>query len=145
MASERKDKLVSLRLPLSHYNYLRSCAREKKITLSEFMRTIIEKDQKESGDNEPTLTEVTIYLRKLTDSQRGELLDKIEGSEKRKMAFFINDVISREPDIKGKKLCKVVSEELNLPVTLDLKRRVYLRLKSFRRKKKLVEGLENEY
>ena len=109
------------------------------------MRTIIEKDQKESGDNEPTLTEVIIYLRKLTDSQRGELLDRIEGSEKRKITSFINDVISREPDIKGKKLCRVVSKELNLPVTLDLRRKVYLRLKSFRRKKKLVEGLESKY
>ena len=145
MASERKDKLVSLRLSLSHYNYLRSTACEKQITLSEFMRTIIEKYRNVSGDNEPTLTEVTIYLKKLTDSQRGELLDKIEGTEKRKITAFINDAINREPDIKGKKLCRVVSEELDLPVTLDLKRRIYLRLKSFRRRKKLVEGLESKY
>ena len=145
MISERKDKLVSLRLPLSHYNYLRSRAHEKNITLSAFVRTIIEKNRGGTADNEPTLTEVTAYLKKLTASQRDEILDKIEGSRKRKITSFINDVISREPDIKGKKLCKVVSEELNLPVTLDLKRKVYLRLKSFRRKKKLVEGLESEY
>ena len=145
MTSERKDNLVSLRLPQSLYDYLRSRALEKGITLSEFMRMIIEKYQKESGDNEPTLTEVTIYLKKLTDSQRGELLDRIEGNEKRKIKSFIDDVINREPDIKGKKLCRVVSEELNLPLTLDLKRKVYLRIKSFRRRKKLVNGLESKY
>ena len=109
------------------------------------MRTVIEKSQKESGDSGPTLTEVTVYLKGLTDSQRDKLLDKIEGSEKRKIKSFIDKVIEREPGIKGKKLCKLVSEGLNLPITLDFKRKVYLRLKSFRRKKKLVEKLESEY
>ena len=145
MTSERKDKLISLRLSLTHHDYLCSRAEEKKITLSEFMRIIIEKSQKESADNGPTLTEVTAYLKGLTDSQRDELLDKIEGSKKRRISSFINEVAGREPGIKGKKLCKLVSEKLNLPITLDLKRKVYLRLKSFRRKKKLVEKLESEH
>jgi len=145
MPREPKDRLVSLRLTVSHHDYLRSHADKSNMTLSEVMRTIIEKTLKESRGNEPTLAEVTAYLKKLSNSERDEILDKVESSKKRKFTSFINKVLNQQPAIKGKMLCKIVSEELNLPITLDLKHKVYLRIKSFRRKKKHVENLENQY
>lgn len=145
MTSERKGRLMSFRLPESYYNYISSSAKEKAVSTSEFIRIAIEKTRREPGDNEPAGAEVVAYLKKLTISQRDEILDKVEGGEKRKIRSFITDAISREPGIKGKKLCEMVSEEFNLPITLDLKHTVYLRIKSLRRRKNLVDKLEKEY
>ena len=39
----------------------------------------------------------------------------------------------------------MVSKEFGLPITLDLKHKVYLRIKSLRRRKNLVEKLKKEY
>ena len=145
MASARKGKLLSFRIPESDYNYVRSTAKRKAINISEFIRTAIEKTRRKPGDSEPTLTEVVAYFKKLTASQRDEILDRAEGSQKRKIRSFITDAVSREPGIKGKKLCEMVSREFGLPITLDLKHNVYLRIKSVRRRKNLVEKLEKEY
>ena len=143
MASEVKDKLVSFRIPENDYNYVCSTADSKHISSSEFIRIAIKKTREES--NEPARSEVIAYLRNLSASERNEILDKAEGTRKRKIRSFITDAISREPGIKGKKLCKMVSEEFNLPITLDLKHKVYLRIKSLRRRKNLVDKLEKEY
>ena len=143
MASEAKDKLVSLRIPENAYNYVCSAAESKDISSSEFIRIAIEKTRED--DNEPGRSEVIAYLRNLSPSQRDEILDKAEGTRKRRIKSFINDAISRKPGIKGKELCKRVSKEFDLPVTLDLKHKVYLRIKSRRRRKNLVEKLEKEY
>ena len=145
MASARKGKLLSFRLPESDYNYVRSTAERKAINISEFIRIAIEKTRRKPGDIDPTLTEVVAYLRKLTASQRDKILDSVEGSQKRKIRSFITDTVSREPGIKGKRLCEMVSREFGLPITLDLKHNVYLRIKSVRRRKNLVEKLEKEY
>ena len=91
------------------------------------------------------LSEVAAYLKKLTASQRDEILDKVEGTRKRKIRTFINEAICREPGTKGKKLIEMVSKEFGLPITLDLKHGVYLRIKSIKRRKKLLEELENKY
>ena len=143
MASEVKDRLVSFRIPESDYNYVCSTADSKHVSSSEIIRTAIEKFRSESS--EPTGSEVVAYLRNLSASERNEILDKAERTRKRRIRSFITDAISREPGIKGKKLCKMVSEEFNLPITLDLKHKVYLRIKSRRRRKNLVEKLEKEY
>ena len=145
MASARKGKLLSFRIPQSDYNYIRSTARQKAINISEFIRIAIEKTRRKPGDSEPTLTEVVAYLKKLTASQRDEILDQAEGSQKRKIRSFIRDTLSQKPGIKGKKLCEMVSNEFSLPITLDLRHNVYLRIKSFRRRKNIVEKLEKEY
>ena len=143
MASEVKDKLVSFRIPESDYNYVCSNADSKDISSSEFIRIAIEKFRSES--NEPTRSEVIAYLKNLSSSQRDEILDKVEGTRKRRIKSFINDAISRKPGIKGKELCEMVSKEFDLPITLDLKHNVYLRIKSRRRRKNLVGKLEKEY
>ncbi len=143
MASEVKDKLVSFRIPENDYNYVCSTADSKGISSSEFIRTAIEKTREES--NEPTRSEVIAYLRNLNASERNEILDKAEKTRKRKIRSFMNDAISRKPGIKGKELCKMVSSEFDLPITLDLKHKVYLRIKSRRRRKNLVGKLEKEY
>ena len=85
------------------------------------------------------------YLKKLAASQRDGILDKVEGNQKRKIRSFISNAVSREPGTKGKKLCEMVSKEFGLPITLDLKHKVYLRIKSLRRRKNLVEKLKKEY
>ncbi len=72
-------------------------------------------------------------------------MDNAEGTRKRRIKSFINDAISQKPGIKGKKICEMVSKEFNLPITLDLKHKVYLRIKSRRRRKNLVGKLEKEY
>lgn len=143
MASEVKDKLVSFRIPESDYNYVYSTADSKGVSSSEFIRIAIEKTREESS--EPTRSEVIAYLRNLSASERNEILDKAEKSRKRRIRSFMNDAISRKPGIKGKELCKMVSEEFDLPITLDLKHKVYLRIKSRRRRKSLVGKLEKEY
>jgi len=145
MSSARKGSLLSFRIPESDYNYIRSTAEQRAINISEFIRIAIENTRKKPGDDEPARAEVIAYLKKLTASQRNEILDKVESSQKRKMRSFITDAVSREPGIKGKKLCEMVSREFNLPITLDLKHNVYLRIKSVRRRKNLVEKLEKEY
>lgn len=145
MASKRKEELLSFRLLTSDYDYICSTAEEKGITASEFIRIAIEKTRKNPNENEPAQAEVIAYLKKLTASQRDKILDKVEGARKREIRSFIKDAISREPGIKAKRLCEMVSKELNLPLTLDLKHQVYLRIKSFRRRKNLVEKLEKEY
>ena len=145
MSSARKGSLLSFRIPESDYNYIRSTAEQRAINISEFIRIAIENTRKKPGDGEPARAEVIAYLKKLTASQRNEILDKVESSQKRKMRSFITDAVSREPGIKGKKLCEMVSREFNLPITLDLKHNVYLRIKSVRRRKNLVEKLEKEY
>lgn len=145
MSSARKGSLLSFRIPESDYNYIRSTAEQRAINISEFIRIAIESTRKEPGDDEPAQAEVVAYLRKLTPSQRNEILDKVESSQKRKIRSFITDAVSREPGIKGKKLCEMVSKEFNLPITLDLKHTVYLRIKSLRRRKNLVDKLEKEY
>ena len=145
MSSARKGSLLSFRIPESDYNYIRSIAEQRAINISEFIRIAIEKTRREPGDNEPARSEVIAYLKKLTASQRDEILDKVEASQKRKIGSFIADAVSREPGIKGKKLCEMVSREFNLPITLDLKHKVYLRIKSLRRRKNLVDKLEKEY
>ena len=145
MASARKGKLLSFRIPESDYSYVRSTAKRKAINISEFIRIAIEKTRKEPGDSEPARGEVVAYLKKLTASQRDKILDSAEGSQKRKIRSFITDAVSREPGIKGKKLCEMVSREFGLTITLDLKHNVYLRIKSVRRRKNLVEKLEKEY
>lgn len=143
MASEIKDKLVSFRIPESDYNYVCSTADSKDISSSELIRTAIEKLRSESS--EPTRSEVIAYLRNLSPSQRNEILDKAEGTRKRRIRAFINDAMARKPGIKGKELCEMVSREFDLPITLDLRHNVYLRIKSRRRRKNLVEKLEKEY
>ena len=135
MSSARKGSLLSFRIPESDYNYIRSTAEQRAINISEFIRIAIESTRKEPGGGEPAQAEVVAYLRKLTPSQRNEILDKVESSQKRKIRSFITDAVSREPGIKGKKLCEMVSKEFNLPITLDLKHTVYLRIKSLRREK----------
>ena len=143
MVPERKDKLLSFRIPESDYDYVCSSCEEKKISISEFIRIAIEKTK--PGDNEPTRGEVVAYLKKLAASQRDGILDKVEGNQKRKIRSFISNAVSREPGTKGKKLCEMVSKEFGLPITLDLKHKVYLRIKSLRRRKNLVEKLKKEY
>ena len=145
MSSARKGNLLSFRIPESDYNYIRSTAKQKAINVSEFIRIAIERTRRKPGDGEPARAEVIAYLKKLTASQRNEILDKVESSQKRKIRSFMTDAISREPGIKGKKLCEMVSKEFNLPITLDLKHTVYLRIKSLRRRKNLVDKLEKEY
>lgn len=145
MSSARKGSLLSFRIPESDYNYIRSTAEQRAINISEFIRIAIENTRRKPGDSEPAKAEVIAYLRKLTASQRNEILDKVENTQKRKIRSFITDAISREPRIKGKRLCEMVSKEFNLPITLDLKHTVYLRIKSLRRRKNLVDKLEKEY
>ena len=143
MASEVKDKLVSFRIPESDYNYVCSTADGKDISSSEFIRIAIEKFRRESS--EPTRSEIIAYLKNLSASERDEILDKAEGTRKRRIRSFINDAISKKPGIRGKELCEMVSREFDLPITLDLKHKVYLRIKSRRRRKSLVGKLEKEY
>lgn len=143
MASEVKDKLITLRIPKSYHDYLVSTAESKDVSSSEIIRTAIEKFRRDS--NEPTKSEVIVYLRNLSASQRDEIVDNAERTRKRIIRSFMNDAISRKPAIKGKELCKMVSEEFGLPIDLNLKHKVYLRIKSSRRRKKLVEKLEKEY
>ena len=143
MASETKDKLVSFRIPESDYNYVCSAAESRDISSSEFIRIAIEKFRRESG--EPTRSEIIAYLKSLGAAERDEILDKAEGARKRRIRSFINDAISGKPGIKGKELCEMVSRKFGLPVTLDLKHKVYLRIKSRRRRKSLVGKLEKEY
>ena len=143
MASKIKNKLVSFRIPERDYNYLCSTAESKDISSSEFIRTAIEKTRKDN--KEPTRSEVIAYLKNLSVSQRDEIFDNAEGTRKRRIKSFINDAISQKPGIKGKKICEMVSKEFNLPITLDLKHKVYLRIKSRRRRKNLVGKLEKEY
>ena len=145
MSSARKGSLLSFRISESDYSYIRSAAEQRAINISEFIRIAIENIRRKPGNSEPARAEVIAYLKKLTASQRNEILDKVESSQKRKIRSFITDAISREPGIKGKKLCEMVSREFDLPVTLDLKHTVYLRIKSVRRRKNLVEKLEKEY
>ena len=145
MASELKGRLLSFRLPESVYDYATFTADQQDISTSEFIRIAIEKTRREPGDNEPVRGEVVAYLKGLTASQRDEILDNVEGTRKRKIRSFITDAVSREPGIKGKKLCETVSREFDLPITLDLKHKVYLRIKSLRRRKNLVDKLEKEY
>ena len=143
MASKVKDKLVSFRIPESDYDYVSSTADSKNVSSSEIIRTAIERFRSESS--EPTRSEVIAYLKNLSASERDEIIDKAEGARKRKIRAFINDAISKKPDIKGKELCEMVSREFGLPISLDLKHKVYLRIKSRRRRKNLVEKLEREY
>lgn len=143
MASKVKNKLVSFRIPESDYDYVCSTAGSKDISSSEFIRIAIKKTR-ESG-NEPIRSEIIAYLRNLSASERNEILDKAEGTRKRRIRSFINDAISENPGIKGKDLCEMVSREFDLPITLDLKHKVYLRIKSRRRRKNLVGKLEKEY
>lgn len=143
MASKIKNKLVSFRIPQSDYNYVFSTADSKGVSSSEIIRIAIEKFRSESS--EPTRSEIIAHLRNLSASERDEIIDKAEGARKRKIKSFINDAISRKPGIKGKDLCKMVSREFDLPITLDLKHKVYLRIKSRRRRKNLVGKLEREY
>ena len=143
MVPERKIKLLSFRIPESLYDYVCSSCEEKKISISEFIRIAIEKTK--PGDNEPTRGEVVAYLKKLAASQRGAILDKVESNHKRKIRSFISNVVCRRPGTKGKELCEMVSKEFGLPITLDLKHKVYLRIKSLRRRKNLVEKLKKEY
>ena len=145
MASARKGKLLSFRIPENDYDYACSTAEQRGISTSEFIRIAIERTRREPGENEPAMAEVVAYLKKLTDSQRDEILDRVEDTRKRKIRSFITDAVFREPGIKGKKLCEMVSSEFNLPITLDLKHTVYLRIKSIRRRKNLVDKLEKEY
>ncbi len=145
MSSALKGNLLSFRIPESDYNYVRSAAEQKAISISEFIRIAIEKTRREPGDSEPAQAEVIAYLRKLPASERNEILDRAEGTQKRRIRSFIRKTICREPGIKGKKLCKMVSREFDLPITLDLKHTVYLRIKSLRRRKNLVDKLEKEY
>ncbi len=143
MASKTKDKLVSFRIPESDYDYVCSTADSKDVSSSEIIRTAIKKLR--SDGNEPTGSEVIAYLKNLSASERDEIIDKAEGARKRRIRSFINDTISLKPGIKGKELCKMVSEKFDLPINLDLKHKVYLRIKSRRRRKNLVGKLEKEY
>ncbi len=142
MASDVKDGILSFRISKKDHEYVRSFANGKNITSSEFIRIAIEKTRKDS--NEPTESEVIAYLRNLSPSQREEILDKAESTRKRKIMAFINDATSQNPEIKGKELCEMLSKEFNLPITLDMKHKVYLRIRSRRRRKSLVEKLEKE-
>ena len=113
MASARKGKLLSFRIPESDYSYVRSTAKRKAINISEFIRIAIEKTRKEPGDSEPARGEVVAYLKKLTASQRDKILDSAEeGSQKRKIRSFITGRSLPEPGIKGKKLCEMISRDL---------------------------------
>ena len=143
MASELKDHLLSLRISKNDHDYLGSTAASTGVSSSEIIRAAIKKSR---GDrSEPARFEVIAYLRKLSAPEREKILDKVEGNRKREMKSFMNDAIARKPAIKGKELCTLVSEKFDLPVNLDLKHRVYLAIKSRRRRKKLVGKLEKEY
>ena len=145
MSSDRKGDLLSFRVPESDYNYVRSTAKRRAMNISEFIRIAIERIRREPRDGEPAKVEVIAYLKKLTDSERDEILDRVEGTQKRKIRSFITEAVSRKPGIKGKKLCEMVSREFDLPIDLDLKHTVYLKIKSLRRRKNLVDKLEKEY
>ena len=145
MASTPKGRLLSFRISESDYDYVRSAAGRMAINISEFIRIAIERARREPEDSGPGQEDVVAYLKKLTASQRDELLDRVEDTQKRKIRSFIKESLSREPGIKGKRLCEMVSREFHLPVTLDLKHMVYLRIKSLRRRKNLVDELEKEY
>ncbi len=145
MASARKGHLLSFRISEGDYNYVRSQAGRMAINISEFIRIAIERARREPEGSGPGQEDVVAYLKKLTASQRDEILDRVEDTQKRKIRSFIVESLSREPGIKGKRLCEMVSREFHLPVTLDLKHMVYLRIKSLRRRKNLVDRLEKEY
>ncbi len=142
MESQRKDKLMSFRLCESHYDYLNSHAEERKITVSEFLRIIIEKDLGSSGHSKTSLGEVVSYLRNLTPLQRSEILDKVEGSERRKINSYIVQLLEDYPEIKKRDLCSKVSDKFNIPINFDFKRKIYLKMKSFKRKKRDLEEFE---
>ena len=135
--------LLSFRLPESTHDYAVATAKEKDISTSKFIRMAIEKYRMESS--EPTRSEVIVYLKNLPAPERDEIFDKAEGTRKRRIRSFMNDAIARKPAIRGKELSKLVSEEFGLPIDLDLQQKVYLRIKSRRRRKKLVARLEKEY
>ena len=141
----RKDKLISFRIPQKDYERICSESDDMDISSSEFIRIAIEKARREPGDSAPTESEVISYLKKLTAEQRDGILDKAENTTKRRLRSFITNAISSQPRIKAKALCEMVSKEFDLPVNLDLKHRVYLRIKSLRRRKRLVEKLEKKY
>ncbi len=143
MASELKDHLLSLRISENDHKYLCSTAISNGVSSSEIIRAAIKKSRDDKS--EPARFEVIAYLRNLSAPEREKILDKVERTRKREMKSFMNDAIARKPAIKGKELCKLVSEKFDLPVNLDLKHRVYLAIKSRRRRKKLVEKLEKEY
>ena len=143
MASEIKDHLLSLRIPESDYKYVRSTAKRRDIKASEFIRIAIQKTREDRSG--PARSEVIAYLRNLSAPEREKIVDKAERTRKREIRSFMNDAIARKPAIKGKELCTLVSEKFDLPVNLDLKHRVYLAIKSRRRRKKLVGKLEKEY
>lgn len=143
MASEIKDHLLSLRLSESDYHYVRSTAERRAIKASEFIRAAIKKTRDDTSG--PARFEVIAYLRNLSAPEREKILDEVERTRKREIRSFMNDAIASKPAIKGKELCGLVSEKFDLPIDLDLKHKVYLAIKSRRRRKKLVGELEKEY
>ena len=144
MGSEPKSKLISLRLSLNHYEYVRSQAKEQNMNVSEFVRVTIERAEKEFRSGEPSKTEVLAYLRNLSPSQRDELLSLVESGEKRKIILYMNKILEKQPETMVKELCEATSKKFDIPVTMDMRRTADLRIRSVRRKKRFVEKLEKE-
>ena len=144
MASEPKSKLISLRLSLNHYEYLRSQARKQNMSVSEFVRVTIERAEREFRRGGPSRTEVLAYLKGLSPSQREELMGWVEKREERKIIIYMNNVLEKQPRTTAKELCEMTSLKFKVPVTLDLRRAADLRVRSVRRKKRFVEKLEKE-
>lgn len=144
MASEPKSKLLSLRLSLNHYEYLRSQARKQNMSVSEFVRVTIERAEKGFRRGGPSRTEVLAYLKGLSPSQREELMGWVEKREEKKIILYMNNVLEKQPRTTAKELCEMTSLKFKVPVTLDLRRAADLRVRSVRRKKRFVEKLEEE-
>ena len=144
MGTESKSKLLSLRLSPNHYEYVRLQARERNMSVSEFVRIIIERAENEFRHEGPLRTEVVAYLKNLSAPQREDLLDNVDSGEKRKIILYMNNILEKNPETTVKKLCESTSIEFNVPVNLDLRRTADLRIRSYRTKRKFVERLEKE-
>lgn len=144
MGIESKSKLLSLRLSPNHYEYVRLQARERNMSVSEFVRIIIERAKNEFRHEGPSRTEVLAYLKNLSASQREKLLDNVDSGKKRKILLYMNKVLEKKPEMTVKKLCERTSRKFKVPVNLDLRRTADLRIRSCRTKRKFVEKLERE-
>ncbi len=135
---------MTFRLPVSHQEYVYSKANDKDISKSEFIRIIIDKDRRGEGVKEPTESEVVSFLKGLSSEEREYLLDKVEQSEKRRIKFFIDKTIEQNPKYGVSQVAEMVNKRFNVPIDLNLRRRIGLRIKSTKRKRKFVYVLEEE-
>ncbi len=133
---------MTFRLPVSHQEYVNLKANDKDISKSEFIRIIIDKDRRGESVKDPTESEVVSFLKALSSEERECLLDKVEGNEKRRIKFFIDKTIEENPKYKANNIARVVNKRFKIPIDLNLKRQIGLRIKSAKRKKKFVDSLE---